>query len=271
MQFNLDLTHIIPAQVDIFSTLLFVGILGLGIMLSGILIRFLIGKNSELNQTLTSALGILLIYLVTVLCYTFQPGDLSRYLSPLPYVRFSGDKLVLFSFLEGSFPAICAELLSMVVLAFLANLLDAIIPEGKKFISWLILRLVTVLGAMAAHYGVNRLLETYLPGILDSYAPMILFCVLVFLLLLGILKVILGIFLTVINPIIGALYAFFFSSKIGKQLSKAMFTAVLLTALVIALEYLGYGVILISVSALQSYVPTLAVVLILWYVIRTYL
>lgn len=271
MQFLLDLDKIIPADVDIISTLLFIGVFGLAVMLAGILIRLLIGKNSGLNQALSSALGILLIYVVTVLIYTFNPGDLSKYLSPLPFVAFSGEKLVLFSFLQGSFSDICRELLSMVILAFLANLIDTLIPEGKKMLSWFLLRLLTVLGAMALQYITNLLFETYIPGILNSYAPMILFCVLVFMLLLGIAKVILGIFLTVVNPILGALYTFFFSSKIGKQLSKAFLSTILLTAFVITLEYLGYGVIAISVSALQSYIPTLAIIFILWYVIRTFL
>ena len=269
MDFNIQ--NIIPAELDIISALLFIGIFGVAVMIAGILIRLLIGKNSGLNQALSSALGILLIYVVTVLVYTFNPGDLSKYLSPLPYVTFSGDKLVLFSFLSGNFPAICAELLSMVVLAFLANLIDTIFPDGKRMLSWFILRLVTVLGAMTLHYFINLLFETYIPGILDGYAPMILFCILAGMLLLGVLKVILGVFLTVVNPVIGALYAFFFSSKIGKQLSKAVFSAILLTAFVAVLEYLGFGVIQISVSALQSYVPALAIVFILWYVIRTFL
>lgn len=271
MQFMLDLNNIIPADLDIFSALLFIGVFGLAVMLAGILIRLIIGKNSGLNQALSSALGILLIYVVTVLIYTFNPGDLSQYLSPLPFVSFSGEKLVLFSFLNSGFSAICRELLSMVILAFLANLIDSFIPEGKRMFSWFILRLVTVLAAMALHYFTNQLFETYIPGILSSHAPMILFCVLVFMLLLGIAKVILGIFLTVVNPIFGALYTFFFSSKIGKQLSKALLSTILLSAFVIALEYLGYGVIAISLAALQSYIPALMVIFILWYVTRTFL
>ncbi len=271
MELNLVLDKIIPPEVDIISALLFLGVFGLAVMLAGILIRFIAGKNSPLNRALSSALGILMIYLITVLVYTFQPGKLSGYLSPLPYVSFSGDSLVLFSFRSGSFSAISAELLSMVVLAFLANLIDTIVPDGKKILSWFVLRLVTVLGAMALHYWVNWLFETYIPGFLEGNAPMILFCILLFMLLLGVMKVILGIFLTVINPVIGALYTFFFSNKIGMQLSKAVFSAVLLSALVFALEYLGYGAIPISLAALQSYIPAVAIVFILWYSIENHL
>ena len=271
MQFSLNLEHIIPAQVDIVSTLLFIGIFGLGIMIISILIRWIMGKNSTLNRIICATLGILMVYVVTILIYTFSPQNLSAYLSPLPFVSFSGDQLILFSFTNSSFAEICREMLSMVVLAFLAHLLDGIIPEGKSVFGWSVLRLLTVVGALAAHYWINRAFDTYIPGILDGYAPVILFCILVFLLLLGIAKVLLGIFLTVINPILGALYAFFFSNKIGKQLSGAILSMLILSAFVFALEYLGFGVISMSLEALQSYIPTLAIVLIIWYVIGNYL
>lgn len=271
MQFSLNLEHILPAEMDMVSTLLFIAVFGLAVMVAGILIRLIVGKNSALNRTLCATLGILLIYVVTILIYTFNPRNLIQFLSPLPFVRFSGDKLILFSFLHSSFPEICREMLSMVVLAFLAHLLDGIIPEGKSVVGWGLLRLLSVLGALVAHYFINVAFDTYIPGILDGYAPVILFCILVFLLVLGIAKVLLGVFLTVINPIFGILYTFFFSSKIGRQLSGAILSMLILTAFVFALEYLGFGVISISLEALQSYIPTLAIVLIIWYVIGNYL
>ena len=271
MQLSLNLEHIIPAEMDMVSTLLFIAVFGLGIMLASILIRWIIGKNSALNRTICSTLGILMVYVATILIYTFNPQNLSAYLSPLPFVRFSGDQLILFSFTGNGFAEICREMLSMVVLAFLVHILDGLIPDGKSVTGWSILRILTVLGAMAAHYFINRLFDTYIPGILDGYAPVILFCIVIFLLLLGILKVLLGIFLTVINPIFGVLYTFFFSSKIGKQLSGAILTMLILTAFVFALEYLGFGAISVSVTALQSYIPALAVIIILWYVIGNYL
>lgn len=271
MQLSLNLDKIIPAEVDFVSTLMFVGFFALALTVVGILVRLIIGKNSALNQALTSALGILLIYVVSVLIYTFNPRNLSQYLSPLPFVTFSGDSLVLFSFLGGNFEAICRELLSMVILAFLANLLDDLIPNGSRILTWILLRLVTVLGAMAVHYFVNGLLNAHLPGFLEGHAPVILFCILIFMVLLGILKVVLGLFLTVINPVIGGLYAFFFSNRIGKQISKAIVSTLILSGFVFALEYLGFGAISISVSALQSYVPTLAILMLVWYVIGNYL
>ena len=73
--------------------------------------------------------------------------------------------------------------------------------------------------------------------------------------------------MVIVNPIFGILYSFFFSNIVGKQLSKAVLTAVLVTALIFVIEMLGYGTICISAAALISYLPLLIALLALWYVI----
>ena len=120
---------------------------------------------------------------------------------------------------------------------------------------------------MALHYGVTWAFNTYLPGVLVTYAPMILLGILIGLMALGLANVILSVILTVVNPIIGAIYAFFFSNIIGKQISKALVTTAILTAVVFALNSFGYNVISISASALMAYLPMIGVSLILWYII----
>ena len=86
-------------------------------------------------------------------------------------------------------------------------------------------------------------------------------------LFLGLANLILSLVLTVANPLIGALYTFFFSNVIGKQISKAVFTTLILSAVVYALNYFGYAAISISAGVLGNYVPLLAVLLILWYLL----
>lgn len=185
MQFILDLTNILPAQLDFGSALLFLGAFCLGIFALTLVFRLFFGKGSGFSRAISSALGILLVYLATVLIYTFRPGNFARFLSPLPFVTFSADRLILFSFTNAAFPDICRELLSMIVLAFLVNLTDSFIADGKKLLTWLISRFLTVLGAMAVHYGVNVIILNFLPDVLYQYAPMILFCILIFMLSLG--------------------------------------------------------------------------------------
>ena len=154
----------------------------------------------------------------------------------------------------------------MVILAFLVNLLDTLIPKGKGVIGWYLLRFITVALAMIAHITVTWVIATYVPVSLATYAPVILLGLLITMLLLGVLNLILGAVLTVVNPILGGIYAFFFSNMIGKQLTKAVVTTIVLTAMTVALEYFGYTLLYIAGPALGTYTPLLVVLLVLWYI-----
>ena len=262
-----ELTNLIPTQVDLLTMLKFIGIFaGISILLS-LLGRVFFGKRSSLNHALSSAMGILFILVISTVVYVFDPRSLAQYLSPLPYVAFSGDYLVLFSFTNAGFAAICDELLSMIILAFLVNLLDTFIPKGKNVITWYLLRFVTILLAMGLHYAFTWVSNTYLPGFLVTYAPVLLLAVLVLGVFMGLLNVVLGVVLVTLNPIFGALYAFFFSTLVGKQLTKAICTTFVLTAVVAVLNYFGTTMLCIAGAALAAYIPLLIVLLILWYLI----
>ena len=262
-----DLSGLIPAQVDLLTMLKFIGIFAAAALLISLLGRAIFGKRSSLNHALSSAMGIFFILVISTVVYVFDPRNLAQYLSPLPYVAFSGDYLVIFSFLGGDFAAICDELLSMIILAFLVNLLDTFMPKGKTVIGWYLLRFATVLLAMGLHYAVTWASNAYLPGFLVTYAPVLLLAVLVLGLLMGLLNVILGVVLIAMNPIFGALYTFFFSSVVGKQLTKAIFTTFILTAVVAVLNYFGTTMLCIAGAALAAYIPLLIVLLVLWYLI----
>ncbi|MBQ7801615.1 MAG: hypothetical protein IJ375_04760 [Oscillospiraceae bacterium] len=262
-----DLLAGLTAQFDLAGMLRLVLIIAVGSLLLGLVGRLVFGKRSGLNHSVSSAIGILFVYAVTIVIYTFDPANLSRFLSPLPFVSFHGEYLLIFSFTGSEFPAICAEILNMVILAFLVNLLDTVIPKGRNVLTWYLLRFVTVVLAMAAQLVVTGLLTAYLPGVLVTYAPIILVGILLVMVLLGVLKALLGLVLTITNPILGAIYAFFFSSKIGKMLGKAVTTTLLLSALVYLLGYLGFGVVSITAAALTGYIPLVIVLLIMWYLL----
>lgn len=262
-----SLTAYLPADLDFVSAIKFIAILAFAVLFIGLLARVVIGRKSSLNHSVSAAIGILFIYAMTIVVYTFNPYDLTKYLSPLPFVRFHGETLQIFSFQGAEIPEICSQVLSMIILAFLVNLLDTFIPKGKKIVNWFGYRFISIVLSMGLHYLVTWAFNTYLPGTLVTYAPMILLGILAAMLLLGALNVILGVVLTVVNPIIGAIYAFFFSNIVGKQISKAVVTTVILCAVVYALNYLGYALISISAAALGAYIPLIIVLLVLWYVI----
>ena len=268
MDFSLSqLSPYLPVEIDFLSMLKFIGILMAASLLFGLLARFIFGKRSKVNHAVSSAMGILFIYIVTIVVYTFEPGGLSRFLSPLPFVRFAQGLLTILPFRGSEFPTICEHILSLVVLSFLVNLLDTFIPKGKSVCRWYLLRFLSVILAMGLHYLVTWASRTYLPGVLVTYAPMILLGILLVMLLLGVLNAVMSLVQVAVNPILGGIYTFFFSNILGKQLSKSILTAALICGLFYTLEQLGYTAICISAAALLSYLPLLAALLVLWYLI----
>lgn len=258
---------LIPADIDVLSVLKLIGILAVASIGLGILGRFAFGKESSLNRSVCAAIGILFLYVLTVVIYTFKPWNLEMFLSPLPFVTFRDNYLILLPFQGSSFPVLCDRILSMVILAFLVNLLDVIIPRGKTIPGWYCLRLLSVALCFILHFVLNWAISKYIPNVLTTYAPMILLGVLVAMMLVSLANVVLGAFLIVVNPIIGAIYTFFFSNKVGHQLSKAVLTTALLCAVFGLLEHFGYSVILISFSALPAYLPLVVALLLLWFLV----
>lgn len=261
------LSGYLPAELDLLSMLKFTLLFAAGMLVLGMIGRFALGKRSNLNHAVSSAIGILLIYALTIVVLTFRPWDLERFLSPLPFVSFSEESMIIAPLLGTDIMLIARQILSLVIIAFLMNLLDSIMPKGKGIILWYLTRFVSVVLAMGLHYIVNWVFDTYFPGVLVTYAPIILLGILGFMMLLGLLKVLLGLVLTVVNPILGAIYSFFFANKIGKMLSKAVLTTIILCLVVYAVEYFGFTVIAIDMDSLVSYAPFSAVLLVLWYLI----
>jgi len=241
-------------------------ILLLGTFLLSVFGRFIFGKRSALNNAVSSAIGILFIYAITVVLKS-AGAQFSALIAPLPFVTISGENLVLFSFKGAHYTAICTEVLNMIILAFLVNLADGWLPRGKNIFSWVFFRCLTVVIGYIMHLVVVWLFATYLPQGIVTYAPTILLALLILLLLTGALKILVGAVLSTVNPIIGGLYTFFFATLIGKQITKAVLTTVILSAIVIGLRYIGIGVISIASGALLAYVPLLVLLLVLWYIV----
>lgn len=261
------LTSLLPAQITLGSALKFIAIFAAVAIVASLIIRLLFGRNSAFNKAVCAGIGVLCVYVLTVIVYTFSPGNLEQYLVPLPFVKFSGEYMYVMAFPDAALPAICTEIMSMVILVFLYNLTDAILPDGETPVTWFVLRGLTIVAAMVVHYFITTMTNDFLPELLVSYGPTIFLVCLIVSLLTGIIGVLLGLIVTVINPIFGLLFSFFFSGKIGKQISKAMLTTLLLTALVAVLGHFGYSIISISITSLLSYIPMLVILVALWFLI----
>jgi hypothetical protein len=252
--------------LDFWYLLKFGVILLLGTFLISVFGRFIFGKRSALNNAVSSAIGILFIYAVTVVIKSFGI-QFQSFLAPLPYVSISNDQLILFSFAGADYTIICAEVLSMIILAFLMNIVDGWLPKGKNIFTWIFFRCLSIAIALVLHIVVTGLFTTYLPEGIVTYAPTILLALLILMLLTGALKILVGIVLSTVNPLIAALYTFFFANAVGKQITKAVLTTALLTGLVLLLHYVGAGVISIASAALVAYIPFILILVVLWFVV----
>lgn len=245
------------AAVVIFAFVLVWGLIG----------RFVFGRRSSANHAVSSAIAILFLYAVTIAIYC-SGAKYSFLVAPLPFIELDGNYAEIFSFAGAGYATICSHLLSMVILAFLVNLLDVWIPRGKSFLGWLFYRCLTVLLSLILHLLIVYLFATYLPEGIVIYAPTVLLWLLLIMLALGALKLVVGLLLSTVNPLIGALYTFFFASLVGKQLSKAILSTAILSGIVYTLNYFGIWAVSLASAVLIAYVPFLIVLIIFWYIIN---
>lgn len=256
----------LPADFDPQSYLKVIVFLVIGSVVLGLIGRFAFGKRSSLNHAVSSAMGILFLYIISAVIIA-TGSELETFMTPLPFSSMNAEVLTFISIPGTDLTVVCSHILRMVILAFAVNLLDSFVPKGKKIIGWFVREVLIVALAFAAQWFINYLFSAILPGAVLEYAPVVLVAILVAMVLLAALKTVLGLVLAAVNPIIAALYTFFFANKIGKALSKALLTTILLTGLVAAMTYFGCNVIPIAPEALSAYVPLVAVLLVLWYII----
>ena len=257
----------LPTEIDFITVAQFLLYFAAASLVLGTISRVVLGKRSSLNHSLSSVMAVLFIYTITIVIYTFKPWNLDILLSPLPFATFSDHYLIIHPILDLQFPALCSELLSLLILAFLINLVDTLLPSGENVFSWLLLRLITVLGSFGLHLIVGWAFRTYLPQALVTYAPMILLAVLLTMLLSGLVSLVLGLLIAITSPFLGAMYSFFFSNIVGKQISKSFFTVSVVCGILYLMERFGMVVILITPAALLTYIPLALVLLLLWFLI----
>ena len=257
----------LPAELDFMAVAQFLLFFAAASLVLGVISRVVLGKRSSLNHSLSSVMAALFVYTITVIIYTFKPWNLDILLSPLPFASFSDHYLIIHPITDLQFTSLCTELVSLLILTFLINLVDTFLPAGENILSWLLMRLITVLGSFGLHLLSSWAFRTYLPEALVDYAPMVLLILLVLMLLSGFLTLVLSLVISVTSPFLGAMYSFFFSNIVGRNLAKALVSTALITALFALLEQLELTTIFIAASGLTAYIPLLAIVLVLWYII----
>ena len=262
-------TFLQNAGVDLYALIKVLSILIFGTLLLCTFCRFIFGKHSVLNVAISSTIGIIFIYSFALILCIIIPA-FSALSSSLPLISIQDNTVTFFSIRSAHYTLICSETLSALLLAFLVNLVDEHLPKGTTFFSWLIFRFLTVVIGTILHIFTVWVLKKILPIDILRYAPTILLGLLILMLLTGALKLIGSALLTVFNPIIGALYSFFFANFIGKQLAKGMLTTTLIVVLLWFLPLVGIQSISLATAALIAHLPTLLLLALLWYVIKRF-
>lgn len=260
-----ELFSFFPSGIDWLAAGETAGLIIGGIFLLALIFRWIKGRLSDLNHALCSVISILILYSL-IACLQLYVPSVVRWLPNLPFCTFDGGNISLYSFFDAQLTEICQQILFMLILTFWVNLIDNLMPVGEKMITWYLFRLFSAASGAAAYWAVTTLCFAFLPQSVLDRAPVILLGILGFMLLLGLLKILLGLVLTVVNPVLGAVYAFFFSNRTGKQISKAVLTTTLLAALVLLLTHFGFGIIP-NESTLPSCIAVLVLLLPLWYLI----
>ena len=252
--------------IDLWIFLKIAGMILIGGLLLSAISRFIFKKQTLLSSAISSSIAIIFIYVVMVLLLTVAT-ELRFLVTPLPFASISEETIRFFRFSDAPYTAITGELLSMIILSFLVNLIDGWLPKGKGILKWTWWRIVTIAIGLLLHCCVTWLFNRYLPQGIITYAPVILLGILMLMLLTGALRFILGAILATVNPFIAALYTFFFSTLVGKQITKAVFTTAILSGIVLLLQKQGITALSLLSGALIAYIPFLLVLILVWHVI----
>lgn len=250
--------------IDFWLFLKIAGIIILGSLLLSSISRFIFRKQTLLGSAVSSSIAIIFIYVLMVLIWTVVT-ELRFLVTPLPFVSISRESIRFFQFENASYTATAAQLLSMIILAFLVNLVDTWLPKGKNMLGWTWWRILTVALGFLLHYAVTWLFNRYLPYGIITYAPVILLAILLLMLMTGALRFLLGAILATVNPLIAALYTFFFATLIGKQITKSVLTTAILSGIILILQDLGIAALSLAPGALVAYIPFLLVLTLSWY------
>lgn len=229
------------------------------------LCRFLFGKKAQLGKAITAAMEILALYLI---CAAIDRFGLrwELFSSPLPFLAAEDGSLGLLNVCSLPFSDLCAHVLRLLLIALAVNLLGSVLPEGKKLPVWLVFRCLTVVCAIGATIALDAALSQWTQGIWE-YAPALLMGVLVLLILLGSLKLPVGAALFVANPVIGALYTFFFANFFGRALARALLSAALVTTVLCLPAQLGLSFAAVASVGWILWIPGVAALVLAWYAV----
>ena len=255
-----------PDGFDLMAMLKVFAFITAAVVVLGVIGKIAFGKGT-LDHAVASAIAILFVYTFFGVLYRVDQALVENVVKQLPLISISGDTVYLFQLEGADYLSMCNQILRVLILTFMVVALDDLIPDSKNTLSWYILQFIIALVATLAYCFLIHCLDSYWPDLLNSFAPMILVSILVFMLFLGALNMVLSLMLTVVNPLIGAVYTFFLGSVLGKIITKSVFSTIVLFALVWFMHSLGYSSFAILGGTIAAFLPFMLLMLVLWYLV----
>ena len=258
----------LPEGFHILDTVPTLGFLILTVVVLAVINQAIDKNEGKYNHALSSAMAILFAYVFLMMVHNENPPEfISDALNTLPLIEYKDGAVTLFQFdFEHLLPC-CKEVLQVFILSAILIGLDDMIPDSRNGLTWIILQSVIVAISLFIYWGVIKAIHVFMPGILNSYAPLVLVGILFFMVGMAVLRLILGLLLTAVNPFIGAFSTFFGTSPVGKALGKAALCTVILTVVSYFLAASGLTTItLVSLTWLVCFLP-LGVLLLLWFIV----
>lgn len=265
---TIKLPFVFPEGFDPIQMLPTLGFIIAVVFILGLLIRMIADKAAKYNHALASAMAILFTYMLIMMFHgRSAPDFVKEALNVLPLIDYDGQNVMLYQFAPEHTLDLFREFLYAFILSLVLIVLDDLIPDAKSTVAWVILQVFIAALSVFVYWGVIQAIETFMPGVLDSYAPLILGCILLFMVLLGVLKVILGLLLVAVNPLLGAISAFFGTAPLGKALGKAVMCALILCAVAIFMSSSGYTSFALADLTLPVCLLPMLVLVLLWFLI----
>lgn len=246
---------------DMFPTLAFIIVV---VIVLAVLIRAIADKASKYNHALASAMAILFFYILAMLFHKIWPEPSQELLDILPLIDFDGKTVSLYQFAWTDIKGLFREFLYAYILSIIVIGLDDLIPDAKNGFAWIVLQTVILFFAMVLYWLVINTIDHFLPGILNSHAPLILGCFILTMVFLGILKLILGLLLVAIDPLLGAVAVFFKSNPFGQAMGKAALCTLVMFAVTVCMQVNGIDSFTLADLNLAVCAMPMLVLLVLW-------
>lgn len=238
---------------DPMSVLKVIAICIAAFLLIGWIIRAIFGKSSPLVRATSSCITVVMVYLAAILFYLI-PG-IRELVPDLPCLTVTKDAFYLWNPTELASSALFPNLLRLFVLALIANMIDCHLPSAKTMLSWYIVRMTGVWVVGTFYMLICWAADTWAPRIFGDLAQPVFLFIWGFILLTGLIRWLMTLVLTAMNPVVGVLYGIFFLNPAGQQLSKSIFTTLLILAVIVFLCSCGLGSFSFAGFSLAVYAP----------------